>query len=163
MGGSPEQIIHSYVLHATNHVRTCANYELSKGFVFRPHRAVGGKNRVSRYRIPVARKPTASDEVVSPRYVQAMCGEGNPPTAKASSPITQGGRRHPATLRKGKQAKDIEGKRGKERKRGGGKRGRQRRQGGQPTKNHAGGQVGFNRVDKVHPSPTSSQRQGATT
>jgi len=37
VGGSPEQIIHSYILRATNHVRTCANYELSKGFVFRPH------------------------------------------------------------------------------------------------------------------------------
>jgi hypothetical protein len=50
-----------------------------------------------------------------------MCGEGNPPTAKASNPKTQGGRRHPATLRKGRQAKDIEGKRGKEGKKKGGK------------------------------------------
>jgi len=48
-----------------------------------------------------------------------MCGEGNPPTAKASNPKMQGGRRHPATLRKGRQAKDIEGKRGKKGKKGG--------------------------------------------
>src|SRR6185312_17073653 len=57
VGGSPEQIIHSYILRATNHVRTCANYELSKGFVFRPHRAVGGENRVCGYRSPFAQKP----------------------------------------------------------------------------------------------------------
>ena len=38
----------------------------------------------------------------------------DPSTAKAGNPKTQGGRRHPATLRKRRQAMDIEGKRRKE-------------------------------------------------
>ena len=64
------------------------------------------------YRSP--RNQTASDEVVSPRYVQAMCRERDPSTAKAGNPKTQGNRRHPVTLRKRRQAMDIEGKRKKE-------------------------------------------------
>src|SRR6185295_2388197 len=52
VGGSPEQIIHSYILRATNHVRTCANYELSKGCVFRPTYAIVGKKPEAFYREP---------------------------------------------------------------------------------------------------------------
>jgi hypothetical protein len=52
-----------------------------------------------------------------------MCKKENPSTAKAGYPKTQGGRRHPATLRRRRQTRDIEGKRGKEEE-GGGKEGK---------------------------------------